>query len=196
MIYDRTYKAKLWVLLDISDKKKHAKTMEYFLKRGAISQKWPSLYYKDHVLKYKDNGYSMIQTDKEYTIPTSLLLRSAVDTVKDIINSQSRLEQNNKIDYISATIKNDNDYIGVMNYILACTTPRYLSQCFQMYERCHYNKDSVGVIITPEAGEKEILTQISDRVIVISDKPECNCDINISTTPCKYLRESYKRVLA
>jgi len=181
MNYDRIHKVKIWVIVDVKTAKKREKITKWFEKKDALIQPWPSLGYKDEVLKYNNKGYK-IPDKKPYKISSSLILRSAVDTVKKTISQRSILVLDNRSNLFTANINTDDDYITLMDMILNTVDPLDLSQCFQIYERCvdRMAKKRYLIFMTPENGVKKILTKISENVIVISEDEDG--DINLSNT--------------
>ena len=190
-MYNQTYKVKAWVLLDIEDPKRREKVVSWFKDADALIQKWPALAYKEEVLKYADMGYPMVKKTGSYKAPNSLLMRAAVDAVKKTVSSQSKIMLTNKAQYFSATITSDSDYELIMNMILNTMEPIYKSQCFQVFERCHstYAKPKYSLFVTPEGGAKNVLTDIAENVIIITDKD--GGDFNIKDVPSKYIPKKF-----
>ena len=186
-MYNKTYRVNTWVLIDSDDDKKVEKIIKWFKEKQAFVQEWPSLFYKQEVLKYKNMGYPMINENGPFKAPSSLIMRSAVDTVKKVISQQSNIMLGDSANRFSVKIENDDSYESIMNSILLSLLPIYKSQCFQIFERCHSinSKQKYTLFVTPKKGVKKILTDISHNVITLGDKE--GCDFNLGDTPLKYI---------
>lgn len=198
MFYYKTYKVPMWVVLQPTQKK--TTLLKWFKQAEAHLQPWPSSSFGETLLSYRNKGWRPhLPKEFPFVLNPQLLAVAATEHVKKTLGITSQIAFQAPPHHTNRKMESEADFERVFDELLTAQAPINLSQMFQVGEKCHQEgRRNYKVFVSEAPVNKNVLTNIADRVITIGESDDC--DINVAKVNAreapKFLERSFQELLS
>lgn len=169
--YDRTYKVKVWVLLEGFGKKKSETLMDWFKERKTCVVEWPGKTFYKAFDNLKSKGWAeSFKKDSAgvLNLDPQVVSLAFFDHLK-AMNPKSVLDgiTSKPIHHLNRQIISHDDYERLFNDLVQIHNEKIISFAFNIGELCHFNENKIKVFVTDGSAPHNIISSLADNVLTI-----------------------------
>lgn len=165
VIYDRTFRVPVWVVLDLPKKTNQA-LVERLCEDGVYHQQWPARTFINTVKDLGNKGWKhVVDQPKPFNLDVNFLAFATATHIRNTFGENVLMAGNSEVPFqhLNRRIQQDSDYETVFNTVLANERDVSLSQIFGLAEL------KTKVYVTESPVNKHLIGRLAGKTLTVSE---------------------------